>query len=184
MTPTFRILALLITVAALPFLPPAVPLVLLVATLAALPFVSPTLRAQVVHGVWRVRWLLAAVAALYLFAGDAPWTETTGRIAVLACAVTAVQVALHGLAPAELAHALARVLTPLAPLGLPVARFSGRLVATLAAVPDVQALVAATPAPAGGTPLSRLADRAASVIAAIEAAPDSNVGAAPLRRDS
>ena len=184
MTPTLRILALLITVAALPFLPPAAPLFLFATIVAALPFVTEPLRAQVVRGVWRVRWLLAAVAILYTFFGHAPWVEAAARIAVLVCAVAAVQAALHGLTPAELAHGLARVLAPLTPLGVPAARFSERLVATLAAVPEVQALVAATPAPAGGTPVSRLADRAAAVIAAIEAAPDSSVGAAPLRRDS
>ena len=184
MTPTLRILLLLATVATLPFLPPAVPLFLLVALAAALPFVSPALRTHVVRGVWRVRWLLAAVAVLYTFAGDAPWTDAAARVAVLVCAVAAVQAALHGVAPAELAQGLARVLAPLTPFGVPAARFSDRLVATLAAVPEVQALIAATPAPAGGTPLSRLAARAAAVIAAIEQLPPPNVGAAPLRRDA
>ncbi len=199
MTPTLRILLLLATVAALPFLPPAAPLALLAGVVVALPFLTPALRDKMLTGVWRLRWLLAALVILFVFFSAAPWPEIVARIAVLVCAVSAVQVALHGVPPDALAAGLARVLSPLEWLGVPATRFATRLVATLDAVPQVQALIAATPGPATGSPLTRLADRAAAVIAQIEevgAAPNvgaapsnvgaatSNVGAAPLRRDS
>ncbi|MEX0900587.1 MAG: hypothetical protein WD081_07875 [Gammaproteobacteria bacterium] len=184
MTPTLRILLLFITVAVLPFLPLAAPPALLVGIVVALPFLTPTLRDKILTGTWRLRWLLTALVVLFVFFSAAPWLEIVARIAVLVCAVSAVQVALHGVPPDALASGLARALTPLEWLGVPATRFATRLVATLDAVPQIQALIAATPAPATGSPLARLADRAASVITAIDTGPaPTNVGAAPLRRD-
>jgi membrane protein required for beta-lactamase induction len=178
MTPTLRIALLFVAVASLPFLPPAAPLAALAGIAIALPFVSPALRDKILTGTWRLRWLILALVVLFVFFSAAPWTEVAARIAVLVCAVAAVQLALHGVPADALAAGLARVLSPLEWLGVPATRFATRLVATLDAVPEVQALIAATPTPASGTPLARLADRAAAVILQIE-----NVGAAPLRRE-
>lgn len=163
-----RISLLFITVAALPFFPPAALLALFVGIVVALPFLTPALRDKILTGTWRLRWLLAALVVLFVFFSTAPWPEVVARISVLVCAVSAVQVALHGAPPDALAAGLARVLSPLEWIGVPATRFATRLVATLDAVPQVQALISATPAPATGSPLTRLADRAAAVMREIE----------------
>jgi hypothetical protein len=102
-----------------------------------------------------------------------PWSatrfvEAAWRCGVLVCAVTAVQLALYGLSADTLAAALARVLAPLRWTRLPVDTFARRLTLTLDAVPQVQALIAATPASTTGRFVDRIAGRAAAVIRALE----------------
>lgn len=152
MQPVVRIALLLLVVVALPFLPQwaliGLPLVFLV----------PLLRVRVFPGLHRVRWLLFAVLVLYLVI-DMQVVEALSRAALLVCAVGAVQIALHGLSPAQLTEGLAHFLP---------ARFAQRLSMTLEAVPEVQGIIADTPAPQEGSPIARLAGRAAAVIQRIE----------------
>ena len=168
MSPAARISLLFPVVAGLPFLPPPATLAAL-ALAALLVTVAPApLRTRIVTGAWRLRWLIVAIVLLYAWGGDVPWLEAGARIAVLVCAVAAVQFALFGVPAHDLADGLERVLKPLSFLGLPTARFAHRLVATLDAVPAMQARIADSRAPATGTPLERLAARAAAVIESIE----------------
>ncbi len=152
MQPAVRIALLLLVVVALPFLPQwlliALPLVFLV----------PLLRVRVLPGLHRVRWLLLAVLTLYLVI-DMQVIEALSRAALLVCAVGAVQIALHGMSPAQLTEGLSHFLP---------AQFARRLSMTLEAVPEVQGIIAETPAPKNGSPVVRLADRAAAVIRRIE----------------
>lgn len=168
-SPATRIFLLFVTVASLPWLPPTAILVATAAFALAMPLFARPLRARIVNGVWRVRWLVAAIVVLYAWGGVVPWLEVGARVGVLVCAVAAVQLALYGMSARELADGLIRALSPLAWLGVPTAAFAHRLVATLDAVPAVQALIAGSRAPATGSPLARLAARAADVIAQIEA---------------
>ena len=115
-----------------------------------------------------MRWLILAVVVLYAWGGAVPWLEAGARVAVLVCAVAAVQFALYGVPAHELAAGLERALAPFAVVGVPTARFARRLVATLDAVPEMQARIAASRAPATGTPLARPAARAPHAIQAIE----------------
>lgn len=174
MRATHRIVALAATTALLPFLPPGVLIVALLVAMAVTAAVARAPRAAIAQSVWRLRWLLAAVVLVYAFLspGDGfRWFDAVARGAVLVCAVVAVQLALHGLPAAELASALSRVLAPLTRVGIRSERFAHRLALTLDAVPEVQALIARTPAPQSGRPWERLAGRAAAVVAAIEAEP-------------
>lgn len=173
MPASIRILALLAVVAALPFLPFPWPFYAVAALALVVLAVPADLRVGVLAAVARIRWLLLAVAILFLFFEPGPWTidralEALSRCAVLVCAVAAVRVALHGLTPEAMVDGLTRVMSPLRLAGLPTDAFASRLTLTLEAMPRVQALLAATPAPASGSPLERLAGRAAAVITAIE----------------
>lgn len=157
--------------ALLPFLPAAALAAVLAAAVVVTLVVSAALRATILRSVRQLRWLLAAIVLVYAFLapGDGiRWVDALARGAVLVCAVVAVRVALYGLPAVDLADGLARILAPLRHIGIASERFAHRLVLTLDAVPEVQALIARTPAPATGKPLARLAGRAATVIEAID----------------
>lgn len=173
MSPAARLLLLLLVVVALPFLP-APAIAIATAAAAVVVISSPKLvRARVLTALVRILWLLFAVAAVIVIFSPGPFgvarfVEAAWRCGVLVCAVTAVQLSLSGISTEALAAALARLLAPLRWTRLPVDVFARRLTLTLDAVPRVQALIAATPAPASGGFVERVAGRAAAVIRALE----------------
>lgn len=165
MHPTIRIVSLLIAVACLPFLTAPAVYACTAAAVLATRFISVDARHAIAQGIWRLRWLSLAILLLYLLFNGAPQPgEALVRVLVLCLAVSAVQFTLHGLAPGLLADGLVRVLAPCRRLGLDTERFARRLVLTLAAVPQVQAMIAAQ---APGHP----AQRAAALVRSIESEP-------------
>lgn len=168
-----RLLVLLLVVVALPFLPAWAVAVAVTILLVAAAAGSQERRTRLADAIYRIRWLLLAVAVVFLVFSPAPWSaslllEAAWRCGVLVCAVAAVQLALHGLSTEALADGLTRLLRPLRWTRLPVATFARRLTLTLDAVPQVQALIAATPAPVSRGFVDRIAGRAAAVIEALE----------------
>lgn len=165
MHPTIRIVSLLIAVATLPFLSAPALYACTAGAVFATPFLSGGARHAIAQGIWRLRWLALAIFLLYLLFNASPQPgEALARVLVLCLAVAAVQCTLHGLAPGLLADGLVRVLAPCRRLGLDTGRFARRLVLTLAAVPQVQSMIA-TQAP--GHP----AQRAAELVRSIESEP-------------
>lgn len=173
MSPAARLLLLLLVVVALPFLPFSVFLGAALSAAIVVGVVPHSMRQRVFTALFRIRWLLLAVATVILVFTPGDWTATrlidaAWRCGVLVCAVTAVQLALSGLSAEALAAGLAQLLAPLRWTRLPVDTFARRLTLTLDAVPQVQALIAATPAPTTGRFVDRVAGRAAAVIQALE----------------
>lgn len=133
-----------------------------------------------VTAVWRLRWLLIAIAVLYfgftpgqpVFAfSDLPsqqgLAEGTRRVLVLVLILLVVQAMLQALGPRQLAAALVQLAAPLAMLGAPVERFAVRLAAALDAVQTVgERARQARHDTAGGS----LLQRAAQLIVDIERA--------------
>lgn len=157
--------------ALLPFLPAAALFAALAVAAVVTASASAALRGAIRRSVWQLRWLLAAIVLVYAFLSpgeDIRWIEALARGTMLVCAVVAVRVAFHGLPAPVLADGLARVLAPLRHVGIRSEHFARRLVLTLDAVPEVQELIARTPAPTTGGPLARLTGRAAAVIEGIE----------------
>lgn len=173
MSPAARLLLLLLVVAVLPFLPFPIFVGAVLCTAMVVAVVRQPMRRRVLTAVFQIRWLLLAVATVIVVFTPGTWSaarllDAAWRCGVLVCAVTAVQLALSGLSPDALATGLARVLAPLRWTRLPVDTFARRLTLTLDAVPQVQALIAATPAPTTGRFVDRVAGRAAAVIRALE----------------
>lgn len=173
MSPAARLLLLLLVVVALPFLPFSIVVGAVLCTAIVVAIVPRSVRLRVFNALYRTRWLLFAVAFVIIVFTPGAWStarfvEAAWRCGVLVCAVTAVQLALSGLPADAMAAGLARILAPLRWTRLPVDTFARRLTLTLDAVPRVQALIAATPAPTSGRFIDRVAGRAAAVIQALE----------------
>lgn len=173
MSPAARLFLLLVVVVALPFLPLLAFVFVALGISTAVAFARQPVRIRVLDAVHRIRWLLLAVAGVIIVLTPGQWTsgrlvEAAWRCGVLVGAVASVQLALSGLASDALADGLSRLLRPLRWTHLPVDAFARRLTLTLDAVPRVQALIAATPAPSHGRFVDRVAGRAAAVIQALE----------------
>ena len=110
--------------------------------------------ARVADGVWRIRYLLAAIAVLYLglTPGEPAWSGLPGisreglvegsrRALVLVDLLIAVYLLLATTPPRELTGALRQLLAPLSPIGVPTDRIARRIAVTLASVPALQAAV-------------------------------------------
>lgn len=135
---------------------------------------------QALESIWRLRWLLLAIAVLYLgftpgqplFAfSDLPSiqgvTEGLRRVLILVLILLAVQAVLRALGAQQLAAAIVQLAAPLRSLGLPVDRFAIRLATALDVVQRVgeQAREARDRADRG-----TVVQRAAQLIVDVEAA--------------
>lgn len=138
------------------------------------------------QSVWRLRWLLLAIAVLYLgFTPGQPLlpfsdvpsvqgvTEGGRRVLVLVVILLAVQAVLQALGPRQLAAAITQLASPLQWVGLPVERFAVRLAAALDAVQGVgDRARAARDDTAAGSALQRAARLIVDVESAARAAAD------------
>ena len=178
--PTARLVCLLVLAAVIPFQGAWVLFALTMALLAERGCRGRGHVHAALGSVWRMRWLLLAIAVLY--AGFTPgpavfdgWSqptwpglaEGTRRTLILVVILLAVHSLIRSIAAHQLAAALVQLLHPLARLGVPTRRLAVRLATALDAVATVEHM--ARDAKAQDDAASPL-DRAAQLIARVESA--------------
>lgn len=144
---------------------------------------DPGAPGRIARSVWRLRWLLASIAVIYLWIAPEPvpgqpewlprWPDVAialERAGVLVVLVSAVELLRQGTRPEEMAAALMVVLRPLGWVGIDVESLSRRIALTLETVPRTAELV--TEAARSGSPpgkrLAGWAEAAARLVRRIE----------------
>ena len=169
--PTIRLASVLALVVFVPQFGLAVLIALSVGLLLQRAVLGRAMLMGALQSIWRLRWLLLAIAVLYLgFTPGAPLfpfcdlpsrpgaVEGARRVLVLVVILLAVQAVLQALGPRQLAAAITQLIGPLRLVLFPVERFAIRLAAALDAVQAVgERARTARDASNGGSPLQRAA---------------------------